>query len=68
MYDVRKKKEIGLLTLHEGTINSIAFYQSSSMLTASDDGTICIWDTKDWVNLKTLKGHKSVLRDTGEYR
>ena len=31
------------------------------MLTASEDGTICIWQTADWVHLKTLLGHSGAV-------
>ncbi|KAI8576199.1 hypothetical protein K450DRAFT_258078 [Umbelopsis ramanniana AG] len=58
LYDLKKRKELGALAgQQQGDINSIEFY-GKYMLTASDDGTICIWRSKDWELLKTMKGHQ----------
>ncbi|KAI8336601.1 WD40-repeat-containing domain protein [Chlamydoabsidia padenii] len=58
LYDVKKRKEYGSLGgHHQGDITDIQFY-GKYMLTASDDHSICLWRTKDWEYLKTLKGHK----------
>ncbi|CAG8808042.1 11563_t:CDS:1, partial [Racocetra fulgida] len=34
------------------------FYNKTHMISGSEDGTVCIWRTKDWESLKVLKGHK----------
>lgn len=58
LYDIKKRKEYGSLGgHHQGDITDIKFY-GKYMLTASDDHSICLWRTKDWEYLKTLKGHK----------
>ncbi|CAG8486005.1 5202_t:CDS:2 [Acaulospora colombiana] len=58
LYDIKKRKEVGSLLQHEGSITTLQFYGKSHMLSGSEDGTICIWRTRDWECLKTLKGHK----------
>ncbi|CAG8447385.1 11020_t:CDS:2 [Ambispora leptoticha] len=58
LYDLKKTKELGSLIQHQGSITTLQFYNKSHMLSGSDDGNICIWRTKDWECLKTMKGHK----------
>jgi len=48
------------LPLLLGSITSLQFQDRTHLLSASDDGTICIWRTSDWECLKILKGHKWV--------
>ncbi|OAD78482.1 hypothetical protein PHYBLDRAFT_62755 [Phycomyces blakesleeanus NRRL 1555(-)] len=58
LYDVKKRKEYGSLGgHHQGDVTDIKFH-GKYMFSTSDDGTICLWRTKDWEFLKTLKGHK----------
>ncbi|KAI8371365.1 WD40-repeat-containing domain protein [Radiomyces spectabilis] len=58
LYDVKKRKEYGSLGgHHQGDITDLQFH-GKYMFSASDDKTICLWRTKDWEYLKTLKGHK----------
>ncbi|KAK6091967.1 Protein mak11 [Batrachochytrium dendrobatidis] len=61
LYDLRKCKEVGTLMHHSGTITALAFYNSSHLMTASEDGTIGIVRSSDWELLKTLKGHTSSI-------
>ncbi|ORX90749.1 WD40 repeat-like protein [Basidiobolus meristosporus CBS 931.73] len=58
LYDLKRRKELGHLNQQQGTITSLRFYGKSHMLSGSEDGTVCIWRTKDWECLKTMKGHK----------
>ncbi|CAG8534911.1 9647_t:CDS:2 [Cetraspora pellucida] len=58
LYDIKKRKELGSLLQHEGSITTIQFYNKTHMISGSEDGTLCIWRTKDWECLKVLKGHK----------
>ena len=53
-----KRIDVGTLIQHQGTISGIEFYQDNHMFTSSVDGTICVWDTRNWECLKTLRGHK----------
>ena len=44
----------------QGSITALAFQGSTHMLSASEDGTLAIWRTRDWECLKVLRGHKCV--------
>lgn len=58
MYDIKKRKEYGSLGgHHQGDILDIQFHDKY-MFSASEDHSICLWRTKDWEYIKTLKGHK----------
>ncbi|GFO37103.1 P21-activated protein kinase-interacting protein 1-like [Plakobranchus ocellatus] len=59
LHSLKKRKEIGSLFEHSGTVNSMIFYDNNHMFSASEDGTICLWKTKSWEMMKKLKGHKS---------
>jgi protein MAK11 len=41
-----------------GSITYLSFPTRSHLLSASDDGTICLYHTRDWALLTTLRGHK----------
>ncbi|KAJ3049615.1 hypothetical protein HK097_009398 [Rhizophlyctis rosea] len=61
IYDLRLRKEVGILMHHNGTITCLKFFKSSHLVTASEDGTIAIVRTRDWEVLKTLTGHKKAV-------
>eukprot|EP00794_Sanderia_malayensis_P007249 gene7249-8057_t len=61
LYDLRKHVELGSLAQQSGSITSLAFSGNLHMLSASEDGTICIWKCKSWECLKTLKGHRDAV-------
>ncbi|KAJ3550378.1 hypothetical protein NMY22_g519 [Coprinellus aureogranulatus] len=64
IWDLRRKKEVGGLMHHEGT--SFTTFPSnfwltkdvSHLLSASEDGSLCIFRARDWAVLRALKGHK----------
>ncbi|KAG1864981.1 WD40-repeat-containing domain protein [Suillus subalutaceus] len=58
VWDLRRKKEIGGLLHHEGSITQLHFPSRSHLLSASEDGTLCLFHARDWVVLRSLKGHK----------
>ncbi|OXB60169.1 hypothetical protein ASZ78_012320 [Callipepla squamata] len=58
IYDMRKKVEHGALLQHNGTITCLEFYGTSHLLSGAEDGLICIWNTKRWECLKSIKAHK----------
>ena len=58
IYDLKKRKDLGSLVQHNGAITSLQFYSRNHLLSASEDGTICIWRTRDWECMATMKGHK----------
>ncbi|KAI1308979.1 p21-activated protein kinase-interacting protein 1-like [Halotydeus destructor] len=55
---IAKRQDVGTLQEQEGTITTMDFFKDSHLFTGSEDGTICVWDTRSWNCLKTLKGHK----------
>ena len=74
IYDLQKRKELGELLSHLGTITKLEFSREHLgdekttktgkwLLSASEDCTIIIWRTKDWEIFATLKGHKGPITD-----
>ncbi|TKY89719.1 hypothetical protein EX895_001504 [Sporisorium graminicola] len=57
VWDLRKRREVGQLTGHEGTITSLVFASRTYLLTTSADSHINLYRTRDWALLRTLKGH-----------
>ncbi|POI23392.1 hypothetical protein CIB84_012859 [Bambusicola thoracicus] len=41
-----------------GTITCLEFYGTAHLLSGAEDGLICIWNTKRWECLKSIKAHK----------
>eukprot|EP00833_Pecoramyces_ruminatium_P009134 jgi/Orpsp1_1/1183166/evm.model.c7180000084158.1 len=59
LYDLKKRKEVGTLLHHSGTITCLTFFEKTHMISSGEDGEICLWRTKDWEKLTSFKGHKS---------
>ncbi|KAJ8268040.1 hypothetical protein COCON_G00132120 [Conger conger] len=58
LYDLKKRVEHGALLHHDGTISCLEFYGASHLLSGGEDGLLCVWSTKKWECLKTIKAHK----------
>ncbi|KAJ7663795.1 WD40-repeat-containing domain protein [Mycena polygramma] len=58
VWDLRRRKEIGGLMHHEGSITHLEFPSRSHLLSASEDGTLCLFRARDWAVLRALRGHK----------
>ncbi|NWW06695.1 PK1IP protein, partial [Oreocharis arfaki] len=58
IYDMKKKIEHGALLQHNGTVTCLEFYGTAHLLSGAEDGLICIWNTKTWECLKSIKAHK----------
>ncbi|KIK63233.1 hypothetical protein GYMLUDRAFT_41562 [Collybiopsis luxurians FD-317 M1] len=58
VWDLKRRKEIGGLMHHEGSITTLLFPSRSHLVSASEDGTIGIFHARDWSVLRTLRGHK----------
>ncbi|CAL8346681.1 unnamed protein product [Merluccius merluccius] len=58
LYDMVKGVEHGALLHHDGTITCLEFYGSSHLLSGGEDGLICVWSTKKWECLKSIKAHR----------
>lgn len=75
IYDLQKRKELGTLLQHQGSITKLCFSnetnseqyplhkQANWLLSSATDGTILLWRTKDWELFKILKGHKGAVYD-----
>lgn len=61
LFNLRTRKERGELAHHRGAVTSLNFFKSSHLLSASADGTVCIWRTQDWLCLHVLGGHKDAV-------
>ncbi|KAJ4476186.1 WD40-repeat-containing domain protein [Lentinula aciculospora] len=58
VWDLKRKKEIGGLMHHEGSITALLFPSRSHLVSASEDGTIGIFHARDWSVLRNLRGHR----------
>ena len=54
IYDIRKKREVGLLEGHNGTITVIRNH-GGFVFSGSEDGSIKVWKAKDWALIETLQ-------------
>lgn len=79
IYDLQKRKELGTLLAHQGSITALRFSNitkekqeegseekvtaSKWLLSASEDNKIIIWRVRDWENFGTLKGHTARIND-----
>ncbi|GMM30299.1 Mak11 protein [Martiniozyma asiatica (nom. inval.)] len=73
IYDLQKRKELGTLLQHQGSITSLCFSNEPKesnyplhkhahhLLSTSTDGKILLWRTKDWELLKEMKGHRGAI-------
>ncbi|XP_062848060.1 p21-activated protein kinase-interacting protein 1-like isoform X2 [Trichomycterus rosablanca] len=67
LYNMKTRSEHGALLHHDGekksiircgTISCLEFCQTSHLLSGGEDGLLCLWSTKTWECLKTIKAHK----------
>lgn len=58
LYDMKKKTDYGALLHHDGSITCLEFYGASHLLSGGEDGLLCVWSTKKWECLKSIKAHK----------
>ncbi|KAK7207866.1 WD40-repeat-containing domain protein [Myxozyma melibiosi] len=64
LYDLQKRKEIGTLMHHEGSVTCLEFVKSGKwLISGGEDGKVLIWRTQDWEVLADMKGHKGAVND-----
>lgn len=61
LFNLRKRNDVGTLIEQQGTITALEFCNESHLFSGSEDGTICVYDTRSWECLKTLRGHKKSI-------
>lgn len=54
IYDIRKRREDGILEGHGGTISVLRTFDNF-IFSGSEDSTIKVWKTKDWALIETLQ-------------
>lgn len=57
VWDLKKRKEVGGLIGHGGTIHSLSFPTRTYLLSTDSSGLINLYRSRDWALLKTLRGH-----------
>ncbi|XP_042185130.1 p21-activated protein kinase-interacting protein 1-like isoform X3 [Oncorhynchus tshawytscha] len=65
IYDMKKRVEHGALLHHDGTISCLEFYGSSHLLSGGQDGLLCVWSTRNWECLKSIRAHKCSKHSPG---
>uniref|UniRef100_A0A1A8RJ77 PAK1 interacting protein 1 n=1 Tax=Nothobranchius rachovii TaxID=451742 RepID=A0A1A8RJ77_9TELE len=58
VYDMKKGIEYGALLHHNGSITCLEFYGTSYLLSGGEDGLLCVWSTKKWECVKSIRAHK----------
>lgn len=58
IYNLQKKKEVGELSNHQGSVESVAAIGAEHILSGGKDGLLCVWKTAGWECIHELKGHK----------
>ena len=60
--NMKHRVDTGTLISHTGTITALEFLRSAYLFSASEDGNICIWNTKkQWECEKILRGHQEAV-------
>lgn len=63
IFDMESKKSLGELSQHTGAITSIKFFNTTHLISSSEDMTLCIWRISDWECVHILGGHKASVTD-----
>ena len=64
IFNLRNRTEHGALTHSDGVINCMLFYDKRHLITASEDGKICVLKTSSGWNVEiTLSKHKAGVTD-----
>ncbi|CAG2122422.1 unnamed protein product, partial [Medioppia subpectinata] len=61
IYNMSRRSDAGTLQQHSGTVTQLEFFKTTHLFSASEDGTVCVWDTRTWQCEKTLRGHKDAV-------
>lgn len=61
VFSLKSMKQIGEAGAQQGTITALAFCGAGHALSASSDGTICVWRLSNWACVQILGGHKEAV-------
>lgn len=61
LVNLKARVEVGALHHHQGSITSLQFHKGTHLISASEDGTLAIWRTKDWELMKDMRGHTGAV-------
>lgn len=61
VFSLKSMKQIGEAGAQQGTITALAFCGVGHALSASSDGTICVWRLSNWACVQILGGHKEAV-------
>ncbi|XP_076035231.1 p21-activated protein kinase-interacting protein 1-like [Oratosquilla oratoria] len=57
VFDLKKRREVGMIMEHEGTVTSLKVHASSHVFSTADDGKLCIFKKGKWECEKLLPAH-----------
>ncbi|WCJ27441.1 p21-activated protein kinase-interacting protein 1-like [Euphorbia peplus] len=69
VYDISTTSSLGTMHHHSASITSLSFFTPPAfsfprnLLSASADGSVCIFDADPFVHLKTIKAHRKGIND-----
>jgi len=58
IYNLNTRKEFGVIGQYQGSVTCLKFF-GKHMFSATEEGNLCIWRTKDWECLMTIKASKT---------
>mmetsp|Transcript_77790 Transcript_77790/g.137194 ORF Transcript_77790/g.137194 Transcript_77790/m.137194 type:complete len:373 (-) Transcript_77790:14-1132(-) len=61
LFDLAKGVELGELQEHEDSVCALQFWGTSTLVTGSSDGQVCIWRCGDYELLLKFRGHKAAV-------
>lgn len=68
LFDLRRRRDIGTLSEHNGSVSALAFWHSSHLLSAAEDGQVGLYRTSDWETLQVWKhGSKNTTSSTASH-
>lgn len=63
IFDLKKRKDIGSINQHDGTVKALGFHESTHLFSAADDGLLVVHRTTDWECLEVFKKHANPIQD-----
>jgi len=61
LFDLKLGVELVSLQEHDDTVNCVEFWRTTTLVTGSNDGYVCIWRCHDWEMLFKFHAHKSAV-------